>query len=156
MVGELVEEIAVGRPSEYTQEKADLICAMISEGCSIRTICAKDGMPSAPTFFKWLRENPEFLKQYTHAKQEQAEALIEDMLDIADDATNDWMERRNEEDTNIGWTLNGEHVQRSRLRIETRKWLASKLKPKKYGEKLDVDHTTGGEKINYGWMPNGN
>ena len=145
MVGELVdtgqEKNLGGAPTKYTQEIADKICAMITEGCSIRTICAKEGMPCAQTFFNWLRAHKEFLEQYTHAKQEQAEALIEDMLDIADDGTNDYT--KNDE----GYIANGEHIQRSRLRIETRKWLASKLKPKKYGEKVDL--TSNGKEINF-------
>jgi hypothetical protein len=64
--------------------------------------------------------------------------MAEEMLEIADDAKNDWMERQDDEGGNIGWRLNGDHVQRSRLRIDTRKWLASKLKPKKYGDKLEL------------------
>jgi len=60
------------------------------------------------------------------------------MLDIADDGRNDWMERHGKEDA--GWQANGENIQRSRVRIDTRKWLASKLKPKKYGDKVDLTH----------------
>lgn len=84
-----------------------------------------------------MRKYPEFLKQYARAKEESADAMAEEMLDIADDGTNDWMARS--EQRGGGYELNGEHIQRSRVRIDTRKWLASKLKPKKYGEK--VEHT---------------
>lgn len=122
-----------GRPSSYTQEKADEICAMIAEGKSIRTICAIDGMPETPTFYRWLRTYPEFLQQYTCAKQDQADALAEEMLDISDDGSNDWMETRNKRGE-IEIVLDKEHVNRSRLRVETRKWIASKMKPKVYGE----------------------
>lgn len=124
----------MGRPSEYTQEIADRICAQLSEGISLRTVCKADDMPDKTTVFKWLRTYPEFLNQYTRAKDESADALVEESLDIADEASNDWMARNDPE--NPGWVVNGEHIQRSRLRIETRKWMASKLKPKKYGEKL--------------------
>lgn len=130
----------VGRPTSYTPELCDEICAKIASGDSIRTISRDEDMPCAATVFNWLRTHEDFLEQYTRAKEEQADALTEEILDIADDATNDWMERRNEDDKTTGWYLNGEHVQRSRLRIESRKWLASKLKPKRYGDKQTVEH----------------
>lgn len=130
----------LGRPSTFTQELADDICALLAEGKSMRTVCHDDGMPSMSSVFKWLRENDEFSQQYTRAKAESADAMVEEMNDIADDGTNDWMEKFDKDGNNIGWQLNGEHVQRSKLRIETRKWLAAKLKPKKYSEKLDLNH----------------
>lgn len=95
-------------------------------------------MPCVATVFNWFRKYPEFLEQYARAKQESADAFIEEMQDIADDGTNDWMERHNADGKSVGWQLNGEHVQRSRLRIDTRKWIASKLKPKKYGDKIEL------------------
>lgn len=128
-----------GRPEIYTQDLADRICAQLADGDSMRTVCKDDGMPCKTTVFMWLRTNEEFLNQYTRAKQESSDALTDEMLDIADDASNDWMERRDKDDQSIGWQLNGDHVQRSRLRIETRKWLASKLKPKKYGDKIQQE-----------------
>jgi hypothetical protein len=127
-----------GRPSEFSQAIADEICSQLADGTSLRTVCLGDDMPSKATVFKWLRTYPEFLSQYARAKEESADALVEEMNDIADDGSNDWMERHDKDGKSIGWQLNGEHVQRSRLRIDTRKWAASKLKPKKYGEKLAV------------------
>lgn len=111
----------MGRPSDYTQELADNICARLTDGISLRTICKAEDMPDAATVFRWLRTKPEFCEQYTRAKEESTEAFSEDMLEIADDKTGD--------------------PQRDRLRIETRKWLASKLKPKKYGDKIAVGGT---------------
>jgi len=93
-------------------------------------------MPCVATIFNWFRTEKGFLEQYEKAKEAQADTLAEELLDIADDGTNDWMEKTNKDGENIGWQLNGEHVQRSRLRVDTRKWVASKLKPKKYGDKL--------------------
>lgn len=123
-----------GRPSIYTPELADRICGEIALGYSLRTISKDDSMPCVATVFSWLRTNKEFLEQYERAKELQADMLAEDLLDIADDGSNDWMERTDKEGQSIGWQLNGEHVQRSRLRIDTRKWIASKLKAKKYGD----------------------
>jgi hypothetical protein len=134
------ERKKVGRPSGYTQELADAICAQLAEGRSMRTVCNDESMPCMTSVFKWLRENPEFAHQYARAKEESADAMAEEMMDIADDGTNDWMEVFDKEGDSIGYKLNGEHVQRSRLRIDTRKWLASKLKPKKYSDKVDLNH----------------
>lgn len=104
-----------GRPSTFTQAKADAICGLIADGKSLRTICKRDDMPDTTTVYQWLRRFPEFAQQYAGAKQDQADAMADDILDIADDRTLDPQDRR--------------------VRIDTRKWLAGKLKPKKYGEK---------------------
>jgi hypothetical protein len=128
-----------GRPSSYTQEIADEICAQLAEGRSLRTVCKAETMPSVPTVFSWMRRFPEFLNQYARAKEESADYLAEETLEIADDGSNDWI-TSNDPD-NAGYRANGEHIARSRLRVDTRKWIASKLKPKKYGEKLDVAHS---------------
>lgn len=127
-----------GRPTRYTQKLADKICAQLSDGLSMRTVCISDDMPCKTTVFMWLRTKEEFLNQYTRAKQESADALTDEMLDIADDAQNDWTTEKNKDGSEYE-KFNSEHVQRSRLRIETRKWLASKLKPKKYGEKIQQE-----------------
>lgn len=105
-------------------------------GESLRTVCAPDDMPAVSTVFVWFQKHPEFTEQYTRAKQESADAMAEEILDISDNGSNDWMER------NFGnertWITNGEALQRSRLRVDTRKWLMAKMKPKVYGEKLDL------------------
>lgn len=129
----------IGRPSSYTQEIADQICALLSEGKSLRSICKAESMPSAVTVFAWLRKHEGFLKQYEKAKEESADALADEMLDIADEASNDWMEDHDKD--NPGYRLNGEAIGRSRLRVDTRKWIASKLKPKKYGDKVQTELT---------------
>lgn len=75
-----------------------------------------------PTVWRWIREREEFRKQYDRAKQESVDVHAEEILDIADD-------------------VSGE-VSRDRLRIDARKWIASKLKPKKYGDKTSLDVET--------------
>ena len=129
---------------KYSSKIATAICNHIINGMSVREIGRQDDMPSDTCIFNWLArnkgadENGEggFIEQYTRAKEIQAEQMAEDILNIADNASNDYMERTNDEGKNIGWQLNGEHVQRSRLRIESRKWLMGKMKPKKYGDKM--------------------
>lgn len=125
----------IGRPSDYRPELVAVICARLADGESLRSICRSDDMPDKATVFRWLMQFPDFCDQYTRAKEESAEAHADDMLDIADNSSNDWMETNDPD--NPGYRLNGEHVQRARLRIETRKWLASKLKAKKYGDKIE-------------------
>jgi len=89
---------------------------------------------------KWLNKHEEFVVQYTRAREVQADTLIDETLDIADDSTNDWMERRGQ------IVENGEAIQRSRLRIDTRKWIAGKMRPKKYGERITKDEGDEGER----------
>jgi hypothetical protein len=127
----------MARPSEFSQELADAICAQLAEGVSLRTVCLTEEMPDKSTVFRWLRQHQEFCDQYARAKEEAADAMVEDILDIADDGSNDWMERKSKEGDLIGWLENGEAISRSRLRVDTRKWIASKLKAKKYGEKIE-------------------
>lgn len=136
-----------GRPSEYTKEVADLICAELAIGKSLRSVISDndDVVPSMPTIFKWLRDYPDFLKQYACAKQESADAMAEEILDIADDGQNDWMEKEVGEGGDTIRVVDHEHIQRSKLRVDTRKWLMSKHKPKKYADKLDL--TSGGERL---------
>lgn len=126
-----------GRPTTYTDEAAATICARLAEGESLRRICRDDDMPGLTTVFQWLKAQPEFAKQYATAREAQADALFEDVLEIADDARNDWMERNGDDDK--GWLANGENIQRSRLRIDARKWMAGKLRPKVYGEKQIIE-----------------
>lgn len=141
-----------GRPEIYTQELADKVCQRIAEGYSMRTVCKPDDMPGLTTIFKWLREKEDFAKQYARATSERTEAMAEDILDIADDGSNDLMTiQKGNKEYEIE---NKEVTNRSRLRVDTRKWLMSKMKPKKYGEKLelsgDKDNPLTLNIINYG------
>jgi hypothetical protein len=138
----------MGRPSLYTPELATSICARLVSGESLRAICEPDDMPAESTVRLWNTDNVNgFAAQYARAREGQADFLAEEIIAIADDGTNDWMERRSEAEKGAGvmtgWVVNGEHVNRSRLRVDARKWFASKVAPKKYGDKLDVDHTGG-------------
>lgn len=132
---------ATGRPSSFTQAVADLICERIADGESLRSICADDGMPRKATVFRWLgdEKHTAFRDQYARAREAQADALVDEILDIADDGSNDWMEKKNADGENIGWQENGEALRRSVLRVDARKWMAGKLRPKKYGDKIELD-----------------
>lgn len=137
----------MGRHSEYTEEMADKIClALSSEVIALKTLCDKDEYPCLTTVYKWLKENPDFAKRYTRAREAQADIMAEDILRIADDSSGD-TETRYNSDGEEYTVQNHEFVNRSKLKIEARKWLAAKLLPKKYSEKFDIDHKSDGERI---------
>lgn len=92
-------------------------------------------MPSTSTVLRWAREMPEFCQQYAKSREDLLEHWAEEITDIADDGSNDWIKRESESGR-VEMVLNAEHVNRSRLRVDTRKWLLSKLAPKKYGERV--------------------
>ena len=127
----------MARPSDYTKELADKICSQLSEGISLRTVCLADDMPDKSTVFRWLRENKEFQDQYARAKEESADAMSEEILDISDESL-DVIKKGAEKKSSA-------LAQAQRLRVDTRKWIMSKMKPKKYGDKLDV--TSGNKPI---------
>lgn len=112
---------SVGRPSLYSEELAKNICALISSGESVKKISKRDDMPSEFTIYKWIGEHPEFSKQYAHARAAQVERYAEDIEAIADNV---------DVDSNA--------IAKARLQIDSRKWLLSKMIPKKYGEKIAI------------------
>lgn len=133
----------MARPSKYTKQLAVKICEEIATSTKgLKTLCKENSdFPSYRVLRTWISKNEEFQHLYEIAKVDQADFMADEMLEIADDSSNDFMENK---EGRI--ELKAENIQRSRLRIDTRKWIASKLKPKKYGDKLDV--TTGNESIN--------
>jgi len=128
-----------GRPTKFNKKLSSKICQLLSEGNSLRSICRRKSMPSASAVFRWIMEHKEFKEQYELALVSRADALAEDILDIADNGSNDWIE--NNDSDNSGYKLNGEHIQRSRLRVDARKWIAAKMQPKKYGDKIHQEIT---------------
>ena len=115
----------------------------MANGESLRGICRDEGMPAASTVCLWAATDKTFAEQYARAREIQAHTLVDEILEISDDGTNDWMERRSEAEkgagVETGWTVNGEHIQRSRLRVDSRKWFASKVLPKIYGDKISQE-----------------
>lgn len=121
-----------------SQEVRDAICEQLADGKSLRETLKQDGMPGMSHVFRELAADAAFREQYARAKDVGIERMADELLDIADDGTNDWMERQDKDGVCIGYSVNGEAVQRSKLRADTRKWLLSKLAPKKYGDKLEL------------------
>jgi hypothetical protein len=116
-----------------TDKLFDELCERMVDGESVRTICKDDHMPAISTLMKILNENPERSAQYARAIQMRADAMFEEIMDISDDGSNDFMLRNSEDPTSV--VLNGEHVQRSKLRVDSRKWALGRMNPKKYGDK---------------------
>lgn len=92
-------------------------------------------MPDVSTVYRWLVANETFREMYTRAREDQADTLADQIIEIADDGINDTYKKDGVEVTNQ------DVIARSRLRVDARKWIAAKLKPKKYGEKLDLEHS---------------
>jgi len=136
--------MAGGRPSNYTPELGDLICEGVSERKSLVKICNDDSMPAPRTVYSWLRKHPEFLQNYEQAKEDQADAMVEDMLQIADDEVAQPLIGDNGKpvllDGSPVMVRDAVGVAHARLRVDTRKWAASKFKSKKYGEKSTTVH----------------
>ena len=130
-----------GRPSLYTEALAAKICERLAEGETLRSICRDEKMPGKTTVLRWLgdEKNADFRTQYAHAREMQADRFAEEILEIADDTSEDWST-----DKDGKKTLDHEHVQRSRLRIDTRKWLMARMAPKKYGDKMQHTGDGGG------------
>jgi hypothetical protein len=129
----------------YTPQLGAEICARLAEGRSLRSVCRQDGMPNMATVFRWLANDEEFAKTYAIAMGERADAIFEEMFEIADDARNDFLEEtqlvEGVEVPSGVYKFRKEHVQRSRLRIETRKWALARMNPKKYGDKMTAELT---------------
>lgn len=111
----------------YTPEKAAEFCAALAEGGTIRKICKKAGMPSKATVFRWLREQPEFLTMYELATDERADTMIDEIVEIADNCKTD-----------------ADSIRKAKLRIHARVEQAQKMKPKKYGAKVQLTGDGGG------------
>jgi hypothetical protein len=121
----------IGRPSLYNQQLAAQICTRISNGESLRNICREAGMPHMDTIYVWLGKHPVFADQYARAREEQADTLADEIQALSDEPPPMVLGRFGEV-IDTGW------LQWQKQRIDSRKWCASKLKPKKYGDRVSL------------------
>jgi hypothetical protein len=128
----------IGRPSTFTQDIADTVCGRIVAGESLRAICRDEAMPAASSIFKWLREHPAFAEQYAMAKAEQAEGYADEIVEISDERE---YEKIEVDGVLLGVKFDSTAVNRNRLRVDARKWVAAKLLPKKYGDRQHIEHS---------------
>ncbi len=129
----------VGRPTTFSKEIAETICARMAEGESLRSICRDHYMPHRSSVYQWLRKNAAFADLYTRARERLVEHWADEILEIADDGTTDYVTKVGRNGTEYE-SVDQEHIQRSRLRVDTRKWLMSKLAPRKYGDRVEHEH----------------
>lgn len=111
---------------KFSQDLFDTICERIAEGESLNAICTSDDMPNIATVFRWLGNDTELSDKYARAREAQSDKFVDEIVAIADEA---------------------EDPQLARLQIDARKWVAGKMRPKKYGDKIDV--TSDGEKLEF-------
>ena len=131
-----------GRPTLYTDELAEEICQRLQDRESLNSICKDDHMPDESTVRLWAVENYRgFSPKYARAREIGYLGLADELIDIADDARNDWMDKQTRNGTVR--EVDEECVKRSQLRVDTRKWVLSKMLPKVYGDKLTTEHQIG-------------
>jgi len=120
----------IGRPTKYSTEVAAEILTRITEGESLRSIVKDAHMPPQSTVYEWLVAKPDFAEQYAYARDQQAETLADEIIAIADEPPAEVTDDRGVSRTDSGW------VTWQKNRVDARKWVAAKLKPKKYGERV--------------------
>lgn len=118
-----------GRPAIFSDALADRVCADLANGRSLVAICSEGWAPSYTTIRNWLRNKDDFLRMYARARAMQADVFFDEILEIADDSRNDTYI-----DGDGKTVVNYDHIQRAKLRIDARKWMAALLAPKKYGD----------------------
>lgn len=116
---EYSENREMSRPTKYTAEKADTICGIIAEGRSASSACKEVGI-ALKTMYAWLRQHEDFRNNYTRARDDQADTFADQLCDIAEF---------------------DEDVQRAKLKIDARKWVAARMKPKSWGDRQQLEHT---------------
>ncbi|WP_333676760.1 terminase small subunit protein [Dyella sp.] len=132
-----------GRPSLYSDKMVAAICGWIIQGYTLRQISELPNMPDKSTIIRWLGDHEDFRDQYARAREIQAMLMEDEILEIAEDSRNDWVEREGK-DGKTELVFNDELVKRARLRIDARKWLMGKMAPKRYGERVAVTGKDGG------------
>ncbi len=133
-----------GRPTVYTAEIALLICDRLCDGETLNVICEAADMPASRTVRRWAAdpEHP-FSPQYARAREIGYHKMADDLIDVADDGRNDFMMKRKDGGETF-LAADTEHIARSKLRVDTRKWFLSKALPKLYGDKVQVTGEAGG------------
>lgn len=133
----------MARPTDYSEELAAGICVRLSDGESLKAICQSEDMPHRSTVFRWLAAHEPFRDMYACAREEQADALADEIVEIADEKCTTVRAdkhggKADDDEGNVEVVFDSSAVARNRLRVDARKWVAAKLKPRKYGDKLAV------------------
>jgi hypothetical protein len=127
-----------GRPTDYTQEIGATICALLAEGNPLKRICEQPDMPCKTSVYVWLIKHPEFAEMYTRAREDQADTLADEIIHIADSPEIGVKTKTGKDGVEI---MEGDMIEHRRLRVDARKWVAAKLKPRKYGDRITNEMT---------------
>ena len=127
----------VGRPSKHTPEVEAALLECIADGMPLVKACAALEIGAA-SVFRWLEASPSFREKYAKAKEAQAEKLADEIVAIADEVE---VTSVVTPDGVVDFKLDATAVARNRLRVDARKWVASKLLPKKYGDRIQQEVT---------------
>lgn len=126
----------MARPTDYTPEIGATICERLASGETLNQILKTEGMPDRVTVWRWQQANETFRNLYAQSRIEQAHFWADDIVDISDDGTRDYKESGDK-----GPVVDMDHISRSRLRVDTRKFLMSKIVPKIYGDRIAQEIT---------------
>lgn len=118
----------------FAKDWQDRLIREVSEGKSLREVCRAEDMPSRPFVYEQLEEQKDFANRYARATEDRADKIFEEILDIADNAEGDIAELEDGREI-----VNHENIQRSKLRVDARKWMLGKMQPTKYGDRMQVD-----------------
>lgn len=127
----------MGRPSDYTEKMAVDICARLATGEPLVRICKDGGMPNVVTVYRWLAAHEDFRNMYARAREDQADTLADEIIAISDEYVK--AQKTTKKANGDEEVVTGDAVERSRLRVEARKWVAAKLKPRKYGDAMKLE-----------------
>ena len=111
------------------------ILLSIEEGNSLRATLKRDSMPTSTTFYEWIDSDKQKALHYARACEKRADSIFDEILEIADETSNDTII------TERGEIQNSEWIARSRLKVDARKWMLGKMNPKKYGDKIQQEHS---------------
>jgi hypothetical protein len=140
------KKTSYGRPTKFDTDIASQICVRLANGEALRQICLAEGMPAQSTVYLWLTRHPEFSEMYARAREEQADTLADEIQAIADE-TPDLNPIYGKNGELIRIELHSAYIQWQKNRIDARKWVAAKLKPRKYGDRVAVEGTEDGAPI---------
>ncbi len=127
-----------GRPSTYSEEIAAEICGRLAAGEALTHICRDEHMPAVITVYAWQLRHPEFASSYARAREDQADTYADEIVCIADEVQ---IGETTTVRDGVVEKVTGDMVQRSKLRIDARKWVAAKLKPRRYGDRIQTEHS---------------
>lgn len=130
--------MTAGRPTIFTPEIAAQICERVADGESLRSICKDEALPGRTTVLRWLAENEDFRGQYARAREAQADLLADEVIEIADTPVTGIKTKTTQDGVEI---TKGDMIEHRRLQVDARKWFAGKVAPKKYGDKVQTEHS---------------